>query len=204
MDDGDPRAPASNPGSGGSSPNIHFQSCSRQPTARICRAGEPARTTISTRPSEAFGEGYSEQPTEGRRTGRRGRFGWNDRRKRRSRTGTKEGREQRDCGLLYVHFIGRLVWIGGWLTNSSVLSVSLPPSVGTARPDDNSILPIPNHVVLNHLTASAIRNGTLAVGTTTRYKRKVSRLPNTEKKYIATDEAYLCGPNETVHQHVVV
>ncbi|KAL7416497.1 5'-AMP-activated protein kinase beta subunit, interation domain-containing protein [Mrakia frigida] len=42
----------------------------------------------------------------------------------------------------------------------------------TATPDDNSILPIPNHVVLNHLTASAIRNGTLAVGTTTRYKRK--------------------------------
>ncbi|CED83310.1 Protein involved in Snf1 protein kinase complex assembly [Phaffia rhodozyma] len=42
----------------------------------------------------------------------------------------------------------------------------------TAIPDDNSILPIPNHVVLNHLTASAIRNGTLAVGTTTRYKRK--------------------------------
>jgi hypothetical protein len=45
--------------------------------------------------------------------------------------------------------------------------------VGTATPDDNSILPIPNHVVLNHLTASAIRNGVLAVGTTTRYKRKV-------------------------------
>lgn len=59
------------------------------------------------------------------------------------------------------------------LTHSSSLSSFLPQS-GTATPDDNSILPIPNHVVLNHLTASAIRNGTLAVGTTTRYKRKVS------------------------------
>lgn len=38
--------------------------------------------------------------------------------------------------------------------------------------DDNSILPVPNHVVLNHLTASAIKNGTLAVGTTTRYRKK--------------------------------
>ena len=39
--------------------------------------------------------------------------------------------------------------------------------------DDNSVLPAPNHVVLNHLTASAIKGGVLAVGTTTRYKRKV-------------------------------
>lgn len=49
----------------------------------------------------------------------------------------------------------------------------LEGTVGGAAGDDNSILPVPNHVVLNHLTASAIRNGTLAVGTTTRYKRKV-------------------------------
>jgi len=42
--------------------------------------------------------------------------------------------------------------------------------------DDNSILAVPNHVVLNHLTASAIKNGTLGVGTTTRYRKKVSRL----------------------------
>ncbi|OWZ41837.1 hypothetical protein C356_03726 [Cryptococcus neoformans c45] len=38
--------------------------------------------------------------------------------------------------------------------------------------DDNSMLAVPNHVVLNHLTASAIRNGTLGVGTTTRYRKK--------------------------------
>jgi hypothetical protein len=50
----------------------------------------------------------------------------------------------------------------------------LEGTVGGTAGDDNSILPVPNHVVLNHLTAAAIRNGTLAVGTTTRYKRKVS------------------------------
>jgi hypothetical protein len=52
------------------------------------------------------------------------------------------------------------------------------PNMGSAPPpaglDDNSILAVPNHVVLNHLTASAIKNGTLGVGTTTRYRKKVS------------------------------
>ncbi|KDQ11459.1 carbohydrate-binding module family 48 protein [Botryobasidium botryosum FD-172 SS1] len=38
--------------------------------------------------------------------------------------------------------------------------------------DDNSVLSVPNHVVLNHLGTSAIKNGVLAVGTTTRYHRK--------------------------------
>ncbi|KDN45381.1 hypothetical protein RSAG8_04968, partial [Rhizoctonia solani AG-8 WAC10335] len=45
--------------------------------------------------------------------------------------------------------------------------------VGTAGgADDNSVLPVPNHVVLNHLGTSAIKGGVLAVGTTTRYHRK--------------------------------
>lgn len=43
----------------------------------------------------------------------------------------------------------------------------------TTGPDDNSVLPVPNHVVLNHLGTSAIKGGVLAVGTTTRYHRKV-------------------------------
>ena len=45
--------------------------------------------------------------------------------------------------------------------------------ISPAGLDDNSILAVPNHVVLNHLTASAIKNGTLGVGTTTRYRKKV-------------------------------
>ena len=40
--------------------------------------------------------------------------------------------------------------------------------------DDNSVLTLPNHTVLNHLATSSIRNGVLATSVTTRYKRKVS------------------------------
>ena len=53
--------------------------------------------------------------------------------------------------------------------------VSSMSSATPAGLDDNSILAVPNHVVLNHLTASAIKNGTLGVGTTTRYRQKVRR-----------------------------
>lgn len=56
------------------------------------------------------------------------------------------------------------------ILNSSPANPALAPPGGMV--DDNSILPAPNHVVLNHLTASAIKGGVLAVGTTTRYKRK--------------------------------
>ncbi len=42
--------------------------------------------------------------------------------------------------------------------------------------DDASVLPVPSHVVLHHLSTSAIRNGVLAVGNTTRYKKKVGYL----------------------------
>lgn len=44
---------------------------------------------------------------------------------------------------------------------------------GPALADDASVLPVPNHVVLHHLSTSAIKNGVLAVGNTTRYKKKV-------------------------------
>lgn len=55
-------------------------------------------------------------------------------------------------------------------SGSSGATNMAPPPAGL---DDNSILAVPNHVVLNHLTASAIKNGTLGVGTTTRYRKKV-------------------------------
>lgn len=38
--------------------------------------------------------------------------------------------------------------------------------------DDNSVLHMPNHTVLNHLATSSIKNGILAVSATTRYKSK--------------------------------
>lgn len=43
--------------------------------------------------------------------------------------------------------------------------------------DDASVLPVPSHVVLHHLSTSAIRNGVLAVANTTRYRKKVSIQP---------------------------
>ncbi|KAG6327747.1 hypothetical protein ID866_11342 [Astraeus odoratus] len=44
---------------------------------------------------------------------------------------------------------------------------------GPGLTDDASVLPVPSHVVLHHLSTSAIRNGVLAVGNTTRYRHKV-------------------------------
>jgi hypothetical protein len=49
------------------------------------------------------------------------------------------------------------------------------PILNAATPmkDDNSVLTMPNHTVLNHLATSSIKNNVLAVSGTTRYKRKV-------------------------------
>lgn len=56
---------------------------------------------------------------------------------------------------------------------------TLPPhlekvilNTSNERKDDHSVLPQPNHVMLNHLAASSIRNGVLAVSASTRYRRK--------------------------------
>jgi len=48
------------------------------------------------------------------------------------------------------------------------------PILNAAIPmkDDNSVLNMPNHTVLNHLATSSIKNNVLAVSATTRYKRK--------------------------------
>ncbi|KAL1842051.1 hypothetical protein VTJ49DRAFT_6121 [Mycothermus thermophilus] len=45
-------------------------------------------------------------------------------------------------------------------------------NVTATRKDDNSVLPQPNHTVLNHLATSSIKNNVLAVSATTRYKGK--------------------------------
>ncbi|RKF62719.1 SNF1 protein kinase subunit beta-3 [Erysiphe neolycopersici] len=48
------------------------------------------------------------------------------------------------------------------------------PILNAATPlkDDNSVLVMPNHSVLNHLATSSIKGNVLAVSVTTRYKRK--------------------------------
>ncbi|KAJ1657109.1 galactose metabolism- protein [Dispira simplex] len=40
------------------------------------------------------------------------------------------------------------------------------------RDETNASLPVPNHVVLNHLFACSIRNGVMAIASTTRYRKK--------------------------------
>ncbi|KAI1840272.1 hypothetical protein JX265_013610 [Neoarthrinium moseri] len=42
----------------------------------------------------------------------------------------------------------------------------------TLMKDDNSVLNMPNHTILNHLATSSIKNNVLAVSATTRYKNK--------------------------------
>lgn len=55
-----------------------------------------------------------------------------------------------------------------------------------AMKDDASVLGIPNHVVLNHLATSSIKQQVLAVSATTRYRKKVhfDRKPMIEKRLI--------------------
>lgn len=71
------------------------------------------------------------------------------------------------------------------LPSSNLDTSILPPSLtalnatsptkidDTVSADDGSVLPVPSHVILHHLSTSAIKNGVLAVGVTTRYKKKV-------------------------------
>ncbi|KAG6864713.1 hypothetical protein C0991_007696 [Blastosporella zonata] len=58
-------------------------------------------------------------------------------------------------------------------TPTRPLTLNIDSEAGTpALTDDASVLPVPSHVVLHHLSTSAIRNGVLAVGNTTRYRKK--------------------------------
>lgn len=49
-------------------------------------------------------------------------------------------------------------------------------NAATLMKDDNSVLNMPNHTVLNHLATSSIKNNVLAVCATTRYHNKVRKL----------------------------
>ncbi|BEI80693.1 hypothetical protein CcaverHIS002_0112220 [Cutaneotrichosporon cavernicola] len=63
--------------------------------------------------------------------------------------------------------------------------------------DDNAILPTPSHVVLNHLMASAQKNGTLGVATTSRYHKKyVSTLLFKSSSPPSDDKQSLPSPQE--------
>lgn len=71
---------------------------------------------------------------------------------------------------------------------TAIVKLPTPPSLpgflgkpilnaATPMKDDNSVLNMPNHTVLNHLATSSIKGNVLAVSVTTRYKRKVSSYP---------------------------
>lgn len=61
------------------------------------------------------------------------------------------------------------------------------PILNAATPmkDDNSVLTMPNHTVLNHLATSSIKNNVLAVSATTRYKRKCKLPSRSRSSFIA-------------------
>lgn len=60
-----------------------------------------------------------------------------------------------------------------YTTPSGSRTITIDTSIPSLT-DDGSVLPVPSHVVLHHLSTSAIRNGVLAVGNTIRYRKKVS------------------------------
>ena len=77
------------------------------------------------------------------------------------------GRARRGSSSIDVGIYGGLIVSeGGGMTGVGT-------GIGSPIGDDNSVLPLPSHSVVNHLATSAIRNGVLAVATTTRYKAKV-------------------------------
>ncbi|OZJ05599.1 hypothetical protein BZG36_01484 [Bifiguratus adelaidae] len=63
--------------------------------------------------------------------------------------------------------------------------------------EDNSVLPVPNHVTLNHLYATSIRDGVMAVGSTSRYRKKVSDKGDREHNGLIT--MYAPGDTSDVH-----
>lgn len=69
---------------------------------------------------------------------------------------------------------------------------------GPGLSDDGSVLPVPSHVVLHHLSTSAIRNGVLAVGNTTRYRQKVFK---SVCDSTVTHRCYSISPRFTINLH---
>lgn len=65
------------------------------------------------------------------------------------------------------------------IPESQAVPPHLPPHLDTVilntnsnEKDDSSVLPAPNHVVLNHLATSSIKHNVLAVASVNRYGKK--------------------------------
>jgi len=81
------------------------------------------------------------------------------------------------------------------------------PILNAATPmkDDNSVLTMPNHTVLNHLATSSIKNNVLAVSATTRYKRKVCFLLSIKDKplnYNCSTSQQSCTSLREMNEHI--
>jgi hypothetical protein len=99
--------------------------------------------------------------------GRRDGGGSADRNPNASTGGAGGGRARRGSSSIDVGIYGGLIVSeGGGMTGVGT-------GIGSPIGDDNSVMPLPSHSVVNHLATSAIRNRILAVDTTTRYKAKV-------------------------------
>lgn len=72
----------------------------------------------------------------------------------------------------YVRAVKVIQETGGPPTLPMFLSRSILNGILPVK-DDNSVLTLPNHTVLNHLMTSSVKNGVLATSVTTRYKKKV-------------------------------
>lgn len=59
-------------------------------------------------------------------------------------------------------------------------------NAATLMKDDNSVLNMPNHTILNHLATSSIKNNILAVSATTRYRNKVCQTTSSVKRMMLT------------------
>jgi hypothetical protein len=59
-------------------------------------------------------------------------------------------------------------------------------NAATLMKDDNSVLNMPNHTILNHLATSSIKNNILAVSATTRYRNKVCKTMCNMKRMMLT------------------
>ena len=62
--------------------------------------------------------------------------------------------------------------------NKSILNMNAPVK------DDNSVLVLPNHTVLNHLMTSSVKNGVLATSVTTRYRKKVCPFAPSTRRHV--------------------
>jgi 5'-AMP-activated protein kinase beta subunit, interaction domain len=133
------------------------------PSSERGRATHPNQGNAWPTPMTGLSPGGTALPGggEGGRKGRRdsgGSGGSADR----SGVKNRRGSSSMDVGV----YGGLIVTEGGGMTGFGA-------GIGSPIGDDNSVLPLPSHSVVNHLATSAIRNGVLAVATTTRYKAKV-------------------------------